>query len=49
MSMDAMARDMRRRFLVALTFTIPVVLWSNVGKNLLGSAPATPFAVRVLR
>jgi P-type Cu2+ transporter len=45
MSMDAMARDMRSRFLVALIFTIPVVLWSNVGKNLLGSAPGTPFGI----
>jgi P-type Cu2+ transporter len=40
-----MARDMRSRFLVALIFTIPVVLWSNVGKNLLGSAPGTPFGI----
>jgi P-type Cu2+ transporter len=45
MSMDAMARDMRNRFLVALAFTIPVVLWSNVGKNLLGSEVATPFGI----
>jgi Cu2+-exporting ATPase len=45
MSMDAMARDMRNRFLVALVFTIPVVLWSNVGKNLLGSEVATPFGI----
>jgi P-type Cu2+ transporter len=45
MSMEAMARDMRNRFLVALAFTIPVVLWSNVGKNLLGSEIATPFGI----
>jgi P-type Cu2+ transporter len=45
MSMDAMARDMRNRFLVALAFTIPVVLWSNVGKNLFGSELATPFGI----
>jgi P-type Cu2+ transporter len=45
MSMDAMARDMRNRFLVAVTFTVPVVLWSNVGKNLLGSALDTPFGL----
>ena len=36
MSMDAMARDMRTRFLVALVFTIPIVLWSMVGTSLLG-------------
>jgi P-type Cu2+ transporter len=45
MSMDAMARDMRNRFVVALAFTIPVVLWSNVGKNLVGSELATPFGI----
>jgi Cu2+-exporting ATPase len=45
MSMDAMARDMRNRFLVALAFTVPVVLWSNVGKNLLGNELATPFGL----
>src|SRR3954468_19658970 len=37
MSMDSMARDMRNRFLVALAFTIPTVLWSMVGTNLLGT------------
>src|SRR5919197_5808941 len=43
MSMDAMVRDMRNRFLVALVFTVPIVLWSMVGEKLLGSALATPF------
>ncbi|MCD6726822.1 MAG: heavy metal translocating P-type ATPase [Solirubrobacteraceae bacterium] len=42
MSMDAMVRDMRRRFLVALAFTVPIVLWSSVGTKLLGSELATP-------
>jgi P-type Cu2+ transporter len=45
MSMDAMARDMRNRFFVALAFTVPVVLWSSVGRNLLGGELATPFGV----
>jgi Cu2+-exporting ATPase len=45
MSMEAMVRDMRNRFLVALAFTIPVVLWSGVGTNLLGSELATPFGL----
>src|SRR5919202_5536705 len=45
MSMDAMARDMRDRFLVALVFTVPIVLWSNVGTNLLGGEVATPFGL----
>jgi Cu2+-exporting ATPase len=45
MSMDAMERDMRNRFLVALAFTIPIVLWSMVGTNLLGTELATPFGL----
>ena len=45
MSMDAMARDMRNRFLVALVFTIPIVLWSMVGTKLLGTELATPFGI----
>jgi P-type Cu2+ transporter len=45
MSMDAMVRDMRGRFLVALVFMVPVILWSGVGTNLLGGAVATPFGI----
>ena len=45
MSMEAMVRDMRNRFLVALAFTIPIVLWSMVGTKLLGSELATPFGI----
>ena len=45
MSMAAMARDMRRRFLVALVFTVPIVLWSTVGTKLLGTELATPFGI----
>jgi P-type Cu2+ transporter len=45
MSMEAMERDMRNRFLVALVFTIPIVLWSMVGTNLLGTELATPFGI----
>jgi P-type Cu2+ transporter len=45
MSMDAMERDMRNRFVVALVFTIPIVLWSMVGTNLLGTELATPFGI----
>ncbi len=43
MSMEAMERDMRNRFIVALIFTIPIVLWSMVGTELLGSEIPTPF------
>lgn len=45
MSMDSMVRDMRNRFLVALGFTIPTVLWSPVGESLLGKPLAVPFAI----
>jgi copper chaperone CopZ len=45
MSMEAMARDMRNRFLVALVFTIPTVAWSMVGSELLGTELATPFDI----
>ncbi|MGH2945292.1 MAG: heavy metal translocating P-type ATPase [Solirubrobacteraceae bacterium] len=45
MSMAAMVRDMRNRFLVALVFTVPIVLWSMVGTELLGTELATPFGI----
>jgi Cu2+-exporting ATPase len=45
MSMTAMAADMRNRFLVALVFTIPIVLWSGVGSGLIGQELATPFGI----
>jgi P-type Cu2+ transporter len=45
MSTDAMARDLRNRFLVALLFTIPSVAWSGVGTELLGTELATPFGL----
>jgi Cu2+-exporting ATPase len=43
MSMDAMARDMRNRFLVAALFAIPIALWSPLGEFLFGSTPPAPF------
>jgi Cu2+-exporting ATPase len=45
MSMEAMARDMRNCFLVALVFTVPIVAWSTVGTKLLGTELATPFGI----
>jgi Cu2+-exporting ATPase len=45
MSMEAMAREMRNRFLVALLFTIPIVAWSTVGTKLLGTELATPLGI----
>jgi Cu2+-exporting ATPase len=45
MSMDAMVRDMRNRFLVALVFAIPIAVWSPLGEWLFGSTPPTPFGI----
>src|SRR3954452_3495100 len=45
MSMEAMERDMRNRFLVALAVTVPTVLWSMVGTKLLGTELVTPFGI----
>jgi P-type Cu2+ transporter len=43
MSMDAMVRDMRNRFVVALALAIPIAVWSPLGDFLFGSTPPTPF------
>jgi Cu2+-exporting ATPase len=45
MSMESMVRDMRNRFLVALAFTIPIVLWSMVGTEILGDEVPVPFGI----
>jgi Cu2+-exporting ATPase len=45
MSMAAMVRDMRNRFLVATLFAIPIALWSPLGEFLFGSTPPTPFGI----
>ncbi|WP_051718225.1 heavy metal translocating P-type ATPase [Streptomyces megasporus] len=46
MSMAAMVADMRNRFLVALVFSIPIVLWSPIGEDVLGLAVPVPFGLR---
>jgi Cu2+-exporting ATPase len=46
MSMDHMARDMRNRFLVALVLSIPIMLWSPMGRGMFGFAVPTPFGLR---
>ncbi|MEX1265070.1 MAG: heavy metal translocating P-type ATPase [Actinomycetota bacterium] len=46
MSMDAMVRDMRKRFLVAALFSIPILLWSPIGRDVLGFDLAAPFGLR---
>jgi P-type Cu2+ transporter len=46
MSMDAMVRDMRNRFVVAALFSIPILLWSPIGRDVLGFEIAAPFGLR---
>ncbi|SFR24881.1 Cu2+-exporting ATPase [Lentzea waywayandensis] len=46
MSMASMVADMRNRFLVALVFSLPIVLWSPIGTEVLGLHLPTPFGVR---
>jgi len=46
MSMDAMVRDMRNRFLVAALLSIPILLWSPIGREVLGFTVAAPFGLR---
>jgi len=45
MSMAAMVRDMRNRFLVAVALAIPIAVWSPLGDSLFGSTPPTPFGI----
>jgi Cu2+-exporting ATPase len=46
MSMDDMTRDMRNRFLVAALLSIPILLWSPIGREVLGFEAAAPFGLR---
>jgi len=46
MSMADMVADMRRRFLVALVLSIPILLWSPIGRDVLGSDVPAPFGLR---
>jgi Cu2+-exporting ATPase len=46
MSMDAMVRDMRNRFLVAALFSIPILLWSPIGRDVLNFDVQAPFGLR---
>ena len=45
-SMSAMVRDMRNRFLVALVLSIPITLWSPIGRQVLGFGVPAPFGLR---
>jgi P-type Cu2+ transporter len=46
MSMAAMTADMRNRFLVAAAFSVPILLWSPIGRDVLGFQLAAPFGLR---
>ncbi|MEO3856908.1 heavy metal translocating P-type ATPase [Acrocarpospora sp. B8E8] len=46
MSMAAMVADMRNRFLVAALFSIPIVMWSPIGTDVLGLDVPVPFGLR---
>ncbi|MCZ3388042.1 MAG: heavy metal translocating P-type ATPase [Actinomycetia bacterium] len=46
MSMDAMVADMRRRFLVAAALSVPILLYSPIGRDVLGFTAAAPFGLR---
>ena len=46
MSMEAMIADVRNRFRVAALLSIPILLWSSIGRDVLGSTVAAPFGLR---
>src|SRR4051812_16817421 len=46
MSMDDMVRDMRNRFLVAAVLSVPILLWSPIGREVLGFGAPAPFGLR---
>jgi P-type Cu2+ transporter len=46
MAMAAMVADLRNRFLVAAIFSVPILLWSPIGREVLGFQVAAPFGLR---
>ena len=46
MSMDTLVRDMRNRFLVAAVFSVPILLWSSIGRDVLHFTVPAPFGLR---
>ena len=46
MSMEAMSADMRNRFLVAAVLSVPILLLSSIGRDVLGFTVAAPFGLR---
>ncbi|GAA1017522.1 copper-translocating P-type ATPase [Acrocarpospora pleiomorpha] len=46
MSMEAMVADMRNRFLVAAVLSVPILVWSPIGRTVFGLDVPVPFALR---
>jgi len=46
MSIADMALDMRRRFLVAAVLSVPILLWSPIGRDVLNFQTPAPFGIR---
>ncbi len=46
MSMNTMISNMRKRFLVAILFAIPVTLYSELGREVFNFTAAPPFGLR---
>ncbi len=46
MSMGAMVQDMRNRFLVAAVLSVPILLWSSIGRQVLHFGLPAPFGLR---
>ena len=46
MSMADMVRDMRNRLLVAAILSVPILLWSPIGREVLGFRASAPFGLR---
>jgi Cu2+-exporting ATPase len=44
--MDAMVQDMRNRFLVAAALSVPILLWSSIGRQVLHFNVPAPFGLR---
>ncbi|MHB8378591.1 MAG: copper-translocating P-type ATPase [Acidimicrobiales bacterium] len=45
-SMQSMVTDMRNRFLVAVLFAIPILIWSPIGHNVFALNVGVPFGLR---
>src|SRR3546814_457043 len=46
MSMTDMVADMRRPFVFAAVFSVPILLWSPIGRDVFGFGVAGPFGLR---